>query len=85
MRMSVREAKARFSEAISAAQRGEAVQVTRNGQPFVQITALSSRSAASFADLDRIRTEMGLDGYQIEFDWQYDSTALSREVLGLAP
>ena len=37
MEMSIREAKARFSEAIAAAERGESIAITRHGRAVAKI------------------------------------------------
>ena len=63
MELSIREAKARFTEAAAAAARGERVTVTRYGKPFVELVpARAPAEEDFFARLDRVTTELGLDG-----------------------
>lgn len=84
MEMSVREAKARFSEAIAAAERGETVLVTKYGRAVAQIVAPPKKRPLNFAAADAYLKSVGLD--QIEVDlWpeQFDDPAYSRRVLGL--
>ncbi len=84
MEMSVREAKARFSEAINNAARGERVIVTKDGEPFVEIIKVRKPETEDFfTRLNRVRKEMGLDGVTVQIDDGFDDPAFSRRVLGL--
>ena len=84
MELSIREAKARFTEAAAAAARGERVTVTRYGKPFVELVpARAPAEEDFFARLDRVTTELGLDGLIIELPDNFDDPAFSRKVLGL--
>lgn len=94
MKMSVREARARFAAAVSAAERGEAVIITRNGKAVAQIApppVVENREETSeefWARLDRVRKELGLDKYDgppLDEKWReaFDDPAFSREALGL--
>jgi antitoxin (DNA-binding transcriptional repressor) of toxin-antitoxin stability system len=85
MEMSIREAKARFSEAIAAAERGETVNVTKFGKVVAEISAPRPKKnkinlAAGDAYLKKIGWNPdGLDLWPPEFD----DPAFSRKVLGL--
>lgn len=83
MEMSIREAKARFSEAIAAALRGEAVVITRFGKPVAQITPPPRRMALDFAASDAYLKARGLDGIEVALPASFDDPAFSRKVLGL--
>lgn len=86
MELSIREAKARFSEAAAAAARGERVVVTRNGQPFVQLVPAKRKGGVDFQKLEDIRRKLGLQDIGAEASWpaEFDDPAFSRKVLGLA-
>ena len=85
MQLSIREAKARFTEAAAAAARGERVTVTRYGKPFVELVPARAPDVEEelFERLDRIQKELGLDGLIIELPDYFDDPAFSRRVLGL--
>lgn len=85
MELSIREAKARFSEAAAAAARGERVVVTKNGQPFVQLVPAERKGGVDFEKLERIRRELALDKVDADSLWppEFDDPAFSRRVLGL--
>lgn len=84
MELSIREAKARFTEAAAAAARGERVTVTRYGKPFVELVpARAPEVEGLFARLERVQKELGLDGASVTFSDDFDDPAFSRRVLGL--
>lgn len=83
MELSIREAKARFSEAAAAAARGERVVVTRNGQPFVQLVPAKRKGGVNWDKLAAARRQAGLEGVGIELPPEFDDPAFSRRVLGL--
>lgn len=85
MELSVREAKARFSEAAAAAARGERVVVTKNGQPFVQLVPAERQGGVDFKKLHAIRRELGLTDVNADQLWppEFDDPAFSRRVLGI--
>lgn len=94
MKMSVREARAQFAAAVSAAERGELVIITRNGKPVAQIAPPPvienpDETAEEFwARLARVRKQLGLDKYDgppLDEKWReaFDDPAFSREVLNL--
>jgi prevent-host-death family protein len=84
MELSIREAKARFSEAAAAAARGERVIVTKQGQPFIELVPAKKRGGVDWEKLALIRKELGVEASKVP-DWpeQFDDPAFSRKVLGL--
>jgi prevent-host-death family protein len=83
MELSIREAKARFTEAAAAAARGERVVVTKHGHPFVELVPARAKGGVDFAKLKQIRKELGLDKLKVEWPEYFDDPAFSRRVLGL--
>lgn len=83
MELSIREAKARFTEAAAAAARGERVVITKHGHPFVELVPAKKRGGVDFEQLKRIRRELGLEGVKIDLPPDFDDPAFSRRVLGL--
>lgn len=83
MEMSVREAKAKFSEAIAAAERGEAVIVTKYGKPVAQIAPPPKKQKLDFAAADAYLKSVGLDEVELDLPDYFDDAAYSRKVLGL--
>jgi prevent-host-death family protein len=62
MELTVREAKAKFSEALAAVQRGESVVVTKHGRPVAEIVKpVARRGGLNFEAADRYLKERGLD------------------------
>lgn len=63
MELSVREARARFAAALAAAEGGERVIITKNGEPVAELGPPSARPKNTFTwkRVDRIRGELGLD------------------------
>lgn len=83
MELSIREAKARFAEAASAAARGERVVVTKHGRPFVELVPAQRVSGMDFDKAAIVRRELGLDGLKVMLPGNFDDPAFSRQVLGL--
>lgn len=83
MELSIREAKARFTEAAAAAARGERVVVTKYGRPFVEPVPARKASGMDFERAALVRRELGLDGPDVEAPPEFDDPAFSRRVLGL--
>jgi len=84
MELSIREAKARFTEAAAAAARGERVVVTKHGRPFIELVAAHKASGMDFEKAAIVRRELGLDGLNVGLSPDFDDPAFSRQVLGLA-
>ena len=84
MELSIREAKARFSEVAAAAARGERVVVTKQGQPFIEWIPAKPRGGIDWDKLASVRDELGLTGVSIKLDLEkFNDPAFSRRVLGL--
>ena len=84
MELSVRNAKARFSEALEAAARGERVVVTKHGKPFVEmVPEKPAEQEDFFVRLERVRREMGWENAKLHLPDNFDDPAFSRQVLGL--
>ncbi|MET0179909.1 MAG: type II toxin-antitoxin system prevent-host-death family antitoxin [Novosphingobium sp.] len=83
MELSIREAKARFSEAAAAAARGERVVVTKNGTPFIEMVLARKRGGIDWAKAKEVARELGLDSADFELPPGFDDPAFSRRVLGL--
>ena len=85
MELSVRDAKARFSEALEAAARGEKVVVTKRGKPFVEMVPAQEQDDGEdfFARLERVRREFGLENVRTHLPDYFNDPAYSRKVLGL--
>ena len=85
MEMSIREFKAKVSEAIAAAERGEAVTITKYGKAVVDLVPTKAKKAKfDFAAADAYLKEHGLDKIEVDL-WppEFDNPAYSRKVLGL--
>ena len=84
MEMSIREAKAKFSEAVAAAERGESVIVTKFGRPVAQIAPPpAKKKGLNFAAADAYLKSVGLDQIDVFWPDYFDDPAYSRKVLGL--
>ncbi|MCH4892023.1 type II toxin-antitoxin system prevent-host-death family antitoxin [Sphingomonas sp. SFZ2018-12] len=87
MKLSIREARARFSEAIAAAERGERVVITRHGKPVVELAIPRSDPVDAPAFLDRLAHARTVAGLAIvdENPWppEMDDPAFSRAALRL--
>jgi prevent-host-death family protein len=83
MELSIREAKARFSEALAAAANGERVLITKYGQPFAEIVPPTRKNKLDFEALAAYQKEMGWDNLKLEWPAHFDDPAFSRQVLGL--
>lgn len=89
MEMSVREARAQFATALSAAERGERVTITRSGKPVAEIgPPAEKKGGLDWNRLAQIRKEMGLDKYDgrpLDDEWleEFNDPAFSRRVFGL--
>lgn len=84
MELSIREAKARFTEAAAAAARGERVVVTKHGRPFVELVPAQRASGMDFEKAAIVRRELGLDGLDIRLPPDFDDSAFSNQVLGFS-
>ena len=83
MELSIREVKSRFAEAAAAAARGERVVVTKYGRPFVELVSAQKASGMDFEKAAIVRRELGIDGFKVMVQPDFDDPAFSRQVLGL--
>lgn len=71
MEMSVREARAGFAAALSAAERGERVVITKNGKPVAELgppTVSARKVKLDWAELDRIQEKLGIPKPTVPLD-----------------
>lgn len=87
MELALSEAKARLSELVSAARRGERVVITQNGEPDVELVRYRKRDGIDFDRLEAARRRLGIkDASPEEVEaWMadFENPAFSRQVLGL--
>ncbi|MGK6354762.1 type II toxin-antitoxin system Phd/YefM family antitoxin [Sphingomonas sp. DT-207] len=86
MKMSVREARANFAAALEAAEKGERITITKNGEPIAELgPPPPKKKGFDFERAARVRKELGLDKLDIDDLWptEFDDPAFSRKVLGL--
>ena len=83
MELSIREAKARFSEALAAAAKGERVTITKYGQPFAEIVPPTRKNKLDFEALAAYKKEMGWEDGALTLPNNFNDPAFSRKVLGL--
>ena len=88
MELALRDAKARLSELVTAAQRGERVVITRYGEPVVELVRCRKRRGG--IDFDRLEVDcrrLGISEASPEeaAAWKadFEDPAFSRKVLGL--
>ena len=89
MELTLQEAQARLCELVTAAEKGERVVITRNGEPAVQLVRCERKQRRGF-DWDRLnanRRRLGIkDAPPEEVEAMmaaFHDSALSRQVLGL--
>ena len=87
MQLGLREAKARLSELISAAEAGERVVITRYGEPVVELVRWRRSGALDFARLEEVCRSHGIEQASSEeaeaMIGAFHDPALSRRVLAL--
>ncbi len=83
MELALREAKARFSELVVAAQRGERVVITKHGEPTVELVRYRKSGGIDFDKLDSASERLGVERDEAGWPAEFDDPALSRQVLGL--
>ena len=88
MELALRDAKARLSELVTAAQRGERVVITKYGEPVVELVRCPERRGG--IDFDRLEADcrhLGIEEASPEeaAAWKadFEDPAFSRKVLGL--
>ncbi|MXY41418.1 MAG: type II toxin-antitoxin system prevent-host-death family antitoxin [Rhodospirillaceae bacterium] len=84
MEIGVSEAKARLSELVAAARRGERVVITKYGEPAVELVACPRRRGGiDFDKLEATRRRLGIVGDGERWPEEFNDPAFSRQVLGL--
>ena len=87
MELALRDAKARLSEIVAAAQRGERVVITKHGKPAVELVRCRQRGAIDLERLERTRRRLAIPEATPEelAEWQarFEDPAFSFRVLGL--
>lgn len=89
MEMSVREARAGFAAALSAAERGERVTITKNGRAVAELgPPPEPKSGFDWERLTQVRRDMGLDRLppdpRTAEEWlaDYNEPAAIRDIFG---
>ncbi len=78
------EARVRFEEIVSDAERGERVVITRDGEPAVELVRCRERRGGiDFDKLEADRRRLGIKGDGERWPREFDDPAFSRQVLGL--
>ena len=83
MELALRQAKARLSELVAAAQGGERVIITKHGEPAVELVRFRRRGGIDFEKLDGARQRLGLQNNDTRWPEEFDNPAFSRRVLGI--
>jgi prevent-host-death family protein len=84
MELSIREAKARFSEAIAAVQAGERVVVTKYGKEVAEILSIKPRKGGlDFELLDAYKAKRGWVDGSLRLPDDFDDPVSNRKLLGL--
>ncbi|MEQ1931086.1 MAG: type II toxin-antitoxin system prevent-host-death family antitoxin [Parvularculaceae bacterium] len=82
MKIALREAKARLSELVAAAESGERVIITKHGEPAVELVRFPRRGGIDFERLQATRRRLGIEDGP-PWPAEFDDPAFSRKVLGL--
>lgn len=82
MELALRQAKARLSELVTAAQGGKRVIITKHGQPAVEIVRFRTRGGIDFEKLEQARQRLGVANNATDWPREFDDPAFSRKVLG---
>ena len=83
MELDLAQARARLSELVTAAQRGERVVITKHGEPAVELVRCYKAGGIDFDKLNAARVRLGIDDYAKEWPPSFDDAAFSRRVLEL--
>ena len=79
------EARVRFEEIVSDAERGERVVITKDGEPAVELVRCRERRGGiDFDKLEADRRRLGIKGDGERWPREFDDPAFSRQVLGLS-
>ena len=84
MEFTLRQAKARLSELVAAAEKGERVIITKHGEPAVELVRMSGCGGIDLElKLARDRKRFGIRESSEGWPEEFDNPAFSRKVLGL--
>ena len=83
MEVGLREAKARLSELVDAAHRGERVVITKRGEPAVELVRFRTTGGIDFDKLYAARRRLGIEEHNEEWPAEFDDPAFSHRVLEL--
>lgn len=83
MEFALRQAKARLSELVAAAQGGERVVITKHGEPAVELVRFRKRGGIDFDKLDEARRRLGMKDDRTGWPEEFDDPSFSRKVLGM--
>jgi len=83
MEFALRQAKARLSELVSAAEKGERVVITKYGEPVVELVRLRGRGGIDIEKLAEDCKRAGIRESKEGWPKEFDDPAFSRKVLGL--
>ena len=84
MEVTFNEAEARLSEIVTAAQNGERVVITRDGEPAVELVRCREKCGSiDFDKLEADRRRLGIRGDEERWPEEFNDPAFSRHVLGL--
>ncbi|MCY4113377.1 MAG: type II toxin-antitoxin system prevent-host-death family antitoxin [Chloroflexi bacterium] len=83
MEIALAEAKARLSELVTAAQRGERVVISKDGEPAAELVRCRKAGGIDFDRLNAARKRLGIDENANEWPPDFDDAAFSRRVLEL--
>lgn len=83
MECALRQAKARLSELVAAAQGGERVVITKHGEPTVELVGFRKSGGIDFDKLNEARHRLGIKDDEREWPEPFDDPAFSRKVFGL--
>ncbi len=88
MQFSIREAKAQFAQATTAAANGERVIITKHGKPFVELVPASPDPVSKYKGnlwerLDQAQAASGLKAEDYPWPDEFNDPEFSRKVMGL--
>ncbi|MCY4189877.1 MAG: type II toxin-antitoxin system prevent-host-death family antitoxin [Rhodospirillaceae bacterium] len=83
MELPIRDAKARLSELVTAARKGERVIITMHGWPTAELVRCDRRDGIDFDKLEAARRRLGIEAHGEGWPEEFNDPAFSREVLGL--
>ena len=83
MELAISEAKARLSELVAAARKGERVVITMHGRPAVELIRCDRRGGIDFERLQAARRRLGIKEDGEGWPKEFDDPGLCRQVLGL--